>query len=361
MKKVMTIFGTRPEMIKMWSVLKALDSSNFKHIMVHTGQNYTPELKDFFFRDLCLRQPDYYLNIDVSSYGKEVADVVSKSDEIFEIEKPDALIILGDTYSGLSVLPAKNRGIKIFHMEAGLRAWDKRMPEQTNRRLIDHISDILLPFNHYHRENLIREDIHPSKIIVSGNPTFEVMRAFQTEIDNSSILSELNLKEKRYILVTAHRKENVDNPLSFQKILDGLDLIAAKFGVQIIYPMHPRTMSKIANFRISDNIRVMKPLGFYDFNNLSKNALCLVSDSGTSAEEGLFYKVPCVSVRQTTERYETVEAGAHIIAGIEPQNICDSVETILSQKFLARYDFNDDFSSSNVVINALRSNITNYF
>lgn len=361
MKKVMTIFGTRPEMIKMWSVLKALDSSNFEHIMVHTGQNYTPELKDFFFRDLCLREPDFYLNIDVSSYGKEVADVIRKSDELFEKVKPDALVILGDTYSGLSVLSAKNRGIKIFHMEAGLRAWDKRMPEQTNRRLIDHVSDILLPFNTYHRENLIREDIHPSKIIISGNPTFEVMKAFELEIENSNILSSLNLQSKKYILVTAHRKENVDDPFSFQKILDGLDLISNRLNLDIIYPMHPRTMSKIDNFKLGTRIKVMKPLGYYDFNKLSKNAICLVSDSGTSAEEGLYYQVPCVSVRQTTERYETVEAGAHIIAGIDPQNISDSVEMILNQKWQARYDFFENFNTANVVLNAIRSNITNYF
>lgn len=357
----MTIFGTRPEMIKMWSVLKALDDSSFEHVMVHTGQNYTPELKDFFFRDLCLRDPDYYLNIDVSSYGKEVADVIKKSDDLFEKEKPDALIILGDTYSGLSVLPAKNRGIKIFHMEAGLRAWDKRMPEQTNRRLIDHVSDILLPFNSYHRENLIREDIHPSKIIISGNPTFEVMKAFAVQIEQSNILNSLKLERKKYILVTAHRKENVDDPVSFQMILDGLDLISKNLNLEIIYPMHPRTMSKIDNFKVSDKIRVMKPLGFYDFNKLSKNALCLVSDSGTSAEEGLFYQVPCVSVRQTTERYETVEAGAHIIAGINPQNISESVELILNQKWTARYDFFENFNTANVVLNAVSSNITNYF
>ena len=361
MKKVMTIFGTRPEMIKMWSVLKALDSSNFEHIMVHTGQNYTPELKDFFFRDLCLREPDYYLDIDVSSYGKEVADVIRKSDELFQKVKPDALVILGDTYSGLSVLPAKNRGIKIFHMEAGLRAWDKRMPEQTNRRLIDHVSDILLPFNTYHRENLIREDIHPSKIIISGNPTFEVLKAFELEIENSNILSSLNLQSKKYILVTAHRKENVDDPFSFQKILDGLDLISNRFNLDIIYPMHPRTMSKIDNFKLGSRIKVMKPLGYYDFNKLSKNAICLVSDSGTSAEEGLYFQVPCVSVRQTTERYETVEAGAHIIAGIDPQNISDSVEMILGQKWQARYDFFENFNTAKVVLNAIRSNITNYF
>ena len=220
--KVMTIMGTRPEMIKMWSVLKKLDESDFDHIMVHTGQNYTPELKDFFFDDLKLRKPDHNLSIDVQSYGTEVADVIKKSDELFDLEKPDALLILGDTYSGLSVMPAANKNIKIFHMEAGLRAFDKRMPEQRNRILIDHMSDILLPFHQHHRENLIREGIHPSKIIISGNPTFEVMDYFQKEIKNSEILKKLNLAPKEYITVTLHRSENVDNPKTLQKIIFAL-------------------------------------------------------------------------------------------------------------------------------------------
>src|ERR1039458_9841953 len=176
--KVMSVFGTRPEMIKMWGTLKKLDELNFEHIMVHTGQNFTPELKDFFFNYLRLRAPDYELQIDTSSYGKEVADVIAKSDDLMAKVKPDALLILGDTYSGLSVMPAAHRGIKVFHMEAGLRAWDLRMPEQRNRILIDHLSSILLPYNGYHRENLIRENIHPSKIFVTGNTTFEAMRAF---------------------------------------------------------------------------------------------------------------------------------------------------------------------------------------
>ena len=359
--KVMTIMGTRPEMIKMWSVLKKLDTLNFEHIMVHTGQNYTKELKDFFFRDLELRQPDYELQIDTSSYGKEVADVVRKSDELFEKVKPDALIVLGDTYSGLSVLPAANRGIKIFHMEAGLRAWDKRMPEQTNRRLIDHISSILLPFNQYHRENLIREDIHPSKIFVTGNPTFEVLRAFQDQIENSDILKTLNLTPGNYITVTAHRKENVDDPISFQSILDGLGLMHERFKMEIVYPMHPRTQSKLSQMRMPKGISVMNPLGYYDFNKLSKHAFCLVGDSGTTSEEGLFYKIPCVSLRQTTERPETVEAGANIIAGINARNIVDSVETAVSLDWKAKYDLAEDSSASNVVINVLRSQITNYF
>ena len=359
--KVMTIMGTRPEMIKMWSVLKKLDALNFEHIMVHTSQNFTKELKDFFFDDLELRAPDYDLQIDTSSYGREVADVIRKSNELFEKIKPDALIVLGDTYSGLSVLPASHHGIKIFHMEAGLRAWDKRMPEQKNRILIDHISDILLPFNQYHRENLIREDIHPSKIFVSGNPTFEVMRAFQDKIRNSNILNTLDLSPKEYVSVTAHRKENVDDMESLQAILKGLGLVYEKFKKEVIYPMHPRTKSKIKGVSIPKGIRIIDPLGFYDFNHLSMNAFCLLADSGTTPEEGLFYKVPCVSLRKTTERPETVEAGAHIVSGLDPENIAESVETVVKMKWGARYDLCEDISPSSVVINVLRSQITNYF
>src|SRR3990167_8594713 len=239
--KVMSIFGTRPEMIKMWATLKKLDDLNFEHIMVHTGQNFTPELREFFFHDLCLRKPNYELNIDTSGYGKEVSDVILKSEELMKKIRPDALLILGDTYSGLSVMPAAHRGIKIFHMEAGLRAWDRRMPEQRNRILIDHMSSIMLPYNQYHRENLIRENIHPSKIIVTGNTTFEVMRAFAPEIDRSKILERLGLESKRYILVTAHRSENVDNPEYLKRIFEALGQLAERFKRDIVYPMHPRT------------------------------------------------------------------------------------------------------------------------
>ena len=359
--KVMTIMGTRPEMIKMWSVLKKLDQLNFDHIMVHTSQNFTRELKEFFFEDLELRAPDFDLSIDTSSYGNEVSDVVRKSDELFRKVRPDALIVLGDTYSGLSVLPAAHHNIKIFHMEAGLRAWDKRMPEQKNRILIDHISDILLPFNQYHRENLIREDIHPSKIFVSGNPTFEVMRAFQDKIKGSDILNRLGISPGEYISVTAHRKENVDDMESLKAILTGLGLVYERFKKEIIYPMHPRTKSKVKDISVPNGIRIIDPLGFYDFNHLSMNAFCLLGDSGTTPEESLFYKVPCVSLRKSTERPETVEAGAHIVAGIEPGDIAESVETAVSMEWNARYDLYEDCSPSSVVINVLRSQITNYF
>jgi UDP-N-acetylglucosamine 2-epimerase (non-hydrolysing) len=219
----------------------------------------------------------------------------------------------------------------------------------------------LLPFNQYHRENLIRENIHPSKIFVTGNPTFEVMRNFQEKIRNSRILETLGLTPKQYIAVTAHRKENVDNPASFQLILEGLGLIHNRFKKEIIYPMHPRTKSKLNDMIIPKGIRIINPLGFYDFNFLNMNAFCLVADSGTTSEEGLFYKVPCVSIRQSTERPETVEAGAHVVSGINPENIVESVETVVSLKWKARYDLCEDISPSSVVINVLRSQITNYF
>ena len=258
-------------------------------------------------------------------------------------------------------MPAANREIKIFHMEAGLRAWDKRMPEQKNRILIDHISDVLLPFNQYHRENLIREDIHPSKIFVTGNPTFEAMRAFQDKINESSILSKLDLSPKEYISVTAHRKENVDDLESLKNIIEGLGLVYKKFNKEIIYPMHPRTMSKMENIKVPKGITIIKPLGFYDFNCLSKNAFCLMADSGTTPEEGLFYKVPCVSLRKSSERYETIEAGGHVVAGIDPFNIVEAVETAVKLEWSARYDLCDDFNPSSVVINVIRSQLTHYF
>jgi UDP-N-acetylglucosamine 2-epimerase (non-hydrolysing) len=359
--RVMSIFGTRPEMIKMWATLKKLDELNFEHIMVHTGQNFTPELREFFFKDLCLRKPDFELNINTSGYSREVADVILKSEEIMVKTKPDALLVLGDTYSGLSVLPASHHGIKIFHMEAGLRAWDRRMPEQRNRILIDHISNVLLPYNNYHRENLLREGIHPSKIIVSGNTTFEVMRAFASQIEASDILNRLNLEVKKYILVTAHRSENVDNQQMLSNIFNALKKLTEHFPYEIIFPMHPRTQSRLGNLDIPPRVRIMAPLGFYDFNRLLKESYCVLSDSGTAAEEGLFYKVPNVSLRMATERMETLESGATIVSGMSSDNIVESVITAVTQPWNARYDFADDFSPSSVVINALRTQITNFF
>ena len=359
--KVMSIFGTRPEMIKMWGTLKKLDELNFDHVMVHTGQNFTPELREFFFKDLELRKPDYELNIDTSGYGPEVADVIRKSDELFVKEKPDALLILGDTYSGLSVLPAAHRGIKIFHMEAGLRAWDRRMPEQRNRILIDHISNILLPYNRYHRENLLREGIHPSKIIVTGNTTFEAMRAFAPQIEASDILARLGLERKNYILVTAHRSENVDDRGNLENIFKAIGVLAQRLNREVIFPMHPRTKSKLKEGDVPPNVRIMAPLGFYDFNHLLKEAFCVLSDSGTAAEEGLFYKVPNVNLRMATERMETLESGATIVSGMDADNIVEAVTLATSLPWSAHYEFEEHHSPSAVVVNAIRTQITNFF
>ncbi len=329
--------------------------------MVHTGQNFTPELKNFFFRDLEMRKPDYQLEIDTSNPARETADVIVKSDELFAKEKPDALLILGDTYSGLSVIPAAQRGIKIFHMEAGLRAWDRRMPEQRNRMLIDHMSNILLPFNPNHRENLMRENIHPSKIFVTGNPTFEAMRHFRPKIDQSDALERFKLTPKGYVLVTAHRSENVDSPVYLKQLFGAFDGIAKRLKKQVLYPMHPRTRSKMKDIKIPKGVEIMDPLGFYDFNKLFISAFCVLSDSGTASEEGLYYKVPVVSFRMTTERPETVEAGYHIVAGMDPNNIVDSIETLTMEPYAARYDLNENFDASNVVVNCIRSQITNWF
>jgi UDP-N-acetylglucosamine 2-epimerase len=345
----------------MWSTLKKLDELNFDHIMVHTGQNFTPELKDFFFRDLKLRKPDYQLDIDTSGYGREVADVVRKSDELLAKIKPDALLILGDTYSGLAVMPASHRGIKVFHMEAGLRAWDKRMPEQRNRILIDHMSDILLPFNKYHRENLLREGIHPSKVFVTGNPTFEAIRAFLPRIRQSDVLERLDLSAKDYFLVTAHRSENVDQPRYLKAIIGALGKLHERHRRQVLYPMHPRTKSRLGSMKIPKGVRITAPFGFYDFNKLLMNSRCILSDSGTAPEESYFYKVPCVSLRMTTERPETVEGGAHIVAGLDPANIVEAVQTATAQKWGGRYDLEEGFAPSSVVVNCIRSRITNFF
>ena len=269
--------------------------------------------------------------------------------------------MLGDTYSALSVMPAANKNIKIFHMEAGLRAWDKRMPEQRNRILIDHMSDILLPFNNYHRENLLRENIHPSKIFVSGNPTFEVMREFSNEIKDSNILKKLSLEEKNYILVTAHRSENVDNENILKSIFKSLGQIQKKLKIRIVYPIHPRTSQKKKDYAQKNNIKLIKPLGFYDFNNLLMNSLCILSDSGTAAEEGIFYGVPSVSLRMTTERPETIESGGNIVSGMNEKNILESVETALMNISKTKYDLELNHSPSSVVVNCVRSQITNFF
>jgi UDP-N-acetylglucosamine 2-epimerase (non-hydrolysing) len=329
--KVMSIFGTRPEIIRLSRIFALLDT-NFEHVMVNTSQNYTKELNSVFFDDLKIRKPDYDLKVNTEAYGVEVADVIVKTEKLLKREKPNILLILGDTNSGLSAIPAAHQGIKIAHLEAGMRSYDFRMPEEKNRVMIDHLSTVLLPYTPYSRENLIRENIHPSKIFVIGNPIIEVIEHYMPKIEKSKILQKLKLKKNDYFLITAHRSENVDDLKSLKNIFSGLEKIHQKFGKKIIYPIHPRTTSKMQNIKIPKGIELIDPLGFFDFTYLEKNAFCLLTDSGTVPEEALYFKKPCVTIRETTERPEIIEAGSNILSGLNPENILRSVESITSGK-----------------------------
>lgn len=327
--KVMSISGTRPEIIKQSRIYAKLDE-NFNHIMVFTNQNYTPELSDIFFSDLGVRKPDYNLKIKTDGFGSEVADIISKTEKVMLKEKPDVLVLLGDVNSGLSAIPAAHLGIKIVHLEAGMRSYDKRMPEEKNRVLIDHLATINLPYIQYCRENLIRENIHPSTIYVVGNPIYEVIKYYLPKIEASTILKKLKLDSNEFILVTAHRSENVDNPETLKNILLGLEQVNKKLGKRIIYPMHPRTKSKLKKKDVPKCIEIISPLGFFDFSKLEQNAFCYVTDSGTLPEDALIYKKPCVIIRESFERPEFIEAGCNILSGLDPKNIVESVKTITS-------------------------------
>jgi len=359
--KVMSIFGTRPEIIRLSRLFPLLDT-NFDHVMVNTSQNFTLELNKIFFSQLGIRQPNYNIKIKTDTFGEEVSDIIKKTDTILEKEKPDLLLILGDTNSGLSVIPAAHRGIKIAHLEAGMRSYDSRMPEEKNRVTIDHLSSILLPYTNYSRENLIRENIHPGKIFVVGNPIIEVIEYFLPQIEDNNIMEKLNLNTDEYFLVTAHRSENVDDPKTLQKIFDGLGKLHSKFKKRVIYPIHPRTLSKKKNLKIPKEIELVKPMGFFEFSKLEKNAFCMITDSGTIPEECLYFKKPCITIRESTERPEYVEAGSNIIAGLEPINIVNAVKTLTSKSPDWEWDNSlGDGRTSSKVVNILQGKIKDHF
>ena len=348
--KIMSIFGTRPEIVRLSRIFSLLDK-NFKHVMVNTSQNYTTELNQIFFNDLKIRKPDYDLKIKTGQYGTEIAEIIEKSNTILEKEHPDIVLILGDTNSGLSAIPAAHQGIKIAHLEAGMRSYDFRMPEEKNRVIIDHLSSILLPYTSYSRENLIRENIHQSKIFVVGNPIIEVINHYISQIEKSKIMEKMKLKNNEYFLVTAHRSENVDDPKTLENIFSALGKLHSKFRKRIIFPIHPRTVSKIKNSKIPKGIELVKPLGFFDFTKLEKNAFCLITDSGTIPEETLYFRKPCVTIRLSTERPETIEAGSNILAGLDPTNIVNSVKTITALEPQWQWDkmLGDGHTASKVI------------
>ncbi|MPQ44792.1 non-hydrolyzing UDP-N-acetylglucosamine 2-epimerase [Clostridium tarantellae] len=334
--KVITIVGTRPEIIRLAETIKMCDKY-FDHILVHTGQNWDYELNDIFFKDLELRKPDYFLGAAVSKHlGETIGNIISKAYEILVKERPEALLILGDTNSCLSAIAAKRLKIPIFHMEAGNRCFDLNVPEEINRRIVDVTSDVNLAYTEHARRYLLSEGIKKEYIFVTGSPLPEVFEKYKNAIDKSDILNRLSLKEDNYILVSAHREENIDNEINFNGLIKALNYIAENYNMEIIYSTHPRSFKKILdnNIVFHKNIKSLKPFGFYDYNKLQKHAFCVLSDSGSLAEESNIMGFPAVSIRTSTERPEAIDKGSIILGGITVESIIQSMELITKQKKL---------------------------
>lgn len=332
--KVMTILGTRPEIIRLSRVIEKLDR-HCEHILVHTGQNFDDRLNRIFFKDLKVRAPDYSLGIKAESFAEQIGNILTETEKLFLKEKPDRVLILGDTNSGLSCITARRMGIPVYHMEAGNRCYDDRVPEEINRRIIDHSSNILMPYTHQSKENLLAEGIKGELIHVIGNPIYEVILHYAKKIEESTSLSSLKLKPHGYFLVTAHRAENVDDKARLSNLLTAFASIYKEYGLPIICSLHPRTKSKITQFGLkvnTKNIRMMEPFGFFDFVSLEKLAKCIITDSGTVQEEACILRIPNITIRDTTERPETIECGSNILTGVSPDVIMKSLEVVLEKK-----------------------------
>jgi UDP-N-acetylglucosamine 2-epimerase (non-hydrolysing) len=331
--KVMTIFGTRPEIIRLNLVMKILDQ-HCEHVTVHTGQNFDEKLSDIFLRELDARTPDIHLGIRSTSFGDQAGQIISKIDGVLEEHKPEKLLILGDTNSALSAIVAARRGIPVFHMEAGNRCFDDRVPEEINRRIVDHSSSILLPYTERSRDNLIAEGVERERIYVTGNPIYEVLNNFEAQIDQSGALEVHAVVPFSYFLVTVHRAENVGKRERLDSIFNGLAAIAEKFAKPVLVSVHPRTANQIEEFGIkpdSQLIRLLEPMGFFDFVKLEKNALVVLTDSGTVQEECSIFGVPNVTLRDVTERPETLEVGSNVLSGAESDSIVRAVSLAISQ------------------------------
>lgn len=324
--KVMTIIGTRPEIIRLAAVIKAFDRY-FNHILVNTGQNWDYNLNDIFFEELELRKPNYFLGVAGNDLGETVGNIIARSYSLMEEKKPDALLILGDTNSVLSAISAKRLKIPIFHMEAGNRCFDQNVPEEINRKIVDHISDINLPYTEHSRRYLLSEGFRKEHIFVTGSPMLEVLSKYKDKIDKSNVLIELGLEKKKYILVSAHREENIDIDKHFMSLVDALNCVAEEFKLPIIYSTHPRSLRKITERNIEFNplIKNLKPFGFFAYNKLQQNAFCVLSDSGTLSEESAILNFPAVLVRTSTERPEVLDKGTIIIGGIKADDIIKAI------------------------------------
>lgn len=323
----MTIIGTRPEIIRLSRVMALLDEC-VNHVIVHTGQNYDYELNEVFFKDLNLRRPDYFLNVNTASVGTVLGEILIKSEEVLRKERPDAVLILGDTNSSIACIMAKRLKIPIYHMEAGNRCFDVNVPEEINRRIIDHTADFNLVYTENARRHLLSEGLPHRKIYLTGSPLFEVINYYRNNIEKSEILKQLDLKGKEYFLVSTHREENVDNPENLKKILNFLHNLATKYDKRIIFSTHPRTRSrveKLTNVKLDDRIEFHKPFGFFDYVHLEMNACCTISDSGTISEESAILCFPSVTIREATERPETLDAGTITLTGLDSDILLDAI------------------------------------
>jgi len=330
--KIVTILGTRPEIIRLSCVMKVLEK-HCNHVLVHTGQNYDYELNDIFFSDLGVKKPDHYLDVDTTSLGATVGGILEKSEKVLIQEKPDAVLILGDTNSAIAAYIARRLKIPVYHMEAGNRCFDRNVPEETNRKMVDHISDFNLVYTEHARRNLIAEGLHARRIYITGSPMREVLDAYRDEIMKSVILDKLNLTSRNYILVSIHREENVDNANNLSELVKGLNTLAEKYSCPIVVSTHPRTRKRLdaLNDReINEQITWMKPFGFHDYNRLQVSAKCVVSDSGTIAEESSILKFPAITPRFSIERPEAMDSGAIIACGYSADNIARAVDVAIS-------------------------------
>lgn len=333
--KVMTVVGTRPEIIRLSRVMAALDNSDaIEHVLVHTGQNYDYELNQIFFDDLGIRKPDFFLNAAGVTATETVGQILIKIDPLLASEQPDAFLVLGDTNSCLCAIPAKKRQIPIFHMEAGNRCFDQRVPEETNRKIVDHVSDINLTYSSIAREYLLREGLPADRIIKTGSPMYEVLHHYLPEIEKSDILTKLNLEENKYFVVSAHREENISSEKNFKGLMDSLNLIAEKYAYPIIVSTHPRTRKMIdaKQYVMRPEIQFLKPMGFIDYNALQVKSFAVLSDSGTISEESSTLNFPALNIREAHERPEAMEEASVMMVGLNPERIMQGLNQLKSQK-----------------------------
>jgi len=351
--KVMTVVGTRPEIIRLARIMSALDNSkSIEHIIVHTGQNYDYELNQIFFDDLQIRKPDYFLNAAGATATETIGKILINIDPLLEEVKPDAFLVLGDTNSCLCTIPAKKRHIPIFHMEAGNRCFDQRVPEETNRKIVDHISDINLTYSDIAREYLLQEGLSADRIIKTGSPMFEVLNHYLPSIKSSKILKCLQLEQNKYFVVSAHREENISSDLNFVGLISTLNLVAEKYGLPIIVSTHPRTrkMIEVKGIVLHKNIQLLKPLGFNDYNALQLHSKAVLSDSGTISEESSILNFPALNIRQAHERPEAMEEASVMMVGLNPERILQGLIQLESQKTGDERTFRkvSDYSMPNV-------------